>query len=241
MNTNSSSHPAICETPQAVVTIETTTTTTMLPTTATSLSNSHKHQSRPMTPDSKSNHHHHKALANTSSSSLPRELMNLLPPPVSKAELLKEEKHSPKAPQLPPPPPPPPLLPELPKYSKRSHIDERRLLLAYTNEGLDREDVAFLKRTYDEMTRDDENLAIDENVKRRLKRIKWGSVDEMMFELSGLLSRASTKTSMSSARTRDYSDKSERVKAKQLALANTIVNKGKLIVFILVRVRVFKI
>lgn len=234
-----SHHRVISEAPQAVVTVETTTTTTPSPPqTATNHGSSQKHHQNshtPSTTDSKSIHHHHHKSSSGTSSSLPRELMNLLPPPVSKAELLKEEKHSPKPLQPPllppPPPPPPPQVPELPKYPKRSQADERRLLLSYVSEGLDREDVAFLKRTYFDMIQQDENMmasSCDESsdrLKHRLKRIKWGNVDEMAFELSRT---SSANVSMTSARTRDYSDKNERVKAKQLATANATVNKGNL-------------
>ena len=141
----------------------------------------------------------------TTANHLPRELMNLLPPPVSKCEqlLLKAKQEKETASNL----------TELIKkttYRQRSESEERLCLLLCKTNGFDREDLHFFKRTFEVVKEGDSINELDTII----KRLKWVDHPET----------SSSHTQMA-ARTRNYSKKEDRMKAKANNIVN-ITNKG---------------
>lgn len=150
----------------------------------------------------------------SSSNHLPRELMNLLPPPVSKCEqlLLKEKQEKESESNM-------MMIESIKKrtYRERSESQEHlNLLLCMTN-GFDREDLHFLKRTWDAMREGDGKGETLDEFGPAIKMLKWVDHPE-------------TKRSQgqTAARIRDYSKKEDRTRAVTAGVAN-ITNKGMFI------------
>lgn len=136
-------------------------------------------------------------------SNLPRELMSLLPPPVSvKHDLISSKK---KQQQLPLPPLPTKSkfdeLVELAaqRFKKRSQLEEDQIRNVYLTNGIDREDMYYLKRTFEKMIEDQtDNDNENDEFARMVKKLKWVNHCETV-----------APTGASSARTRVYVPKSK--------------------------------